>query len=329
MQYGYTLIELLLYVSILGSLLIAVSMYFALTADSRVKNQSIVEVDQQGALLMEQIAQTIRNADSITSPAVGATGDSLTLVVPTGSLSPTIISNDGSGGSGGGTSVLGYDQDGGTTDSLNGNHINATRFVASVSGTVTTLHARVGSVDASPSDKAQMAIYSGELSPSTFLESSVTTILTPNAWNTFTINPTTITAGTTYWLAYNTNTGSAAQNNLRYHVGTSGQSMFQTQTYNSWPSSWLGTYQDVEFSMYATVSTTGSVGAAQIKEGAAAAIPITNSKVLVSNLSFKNLSRPGTPGIVQISFTISRANPNGRNEYSYEKTFTTSVAVRN
>lgn len=66
----------------------------------------------------------------------------------------------------------------------------------------------------------------------------------------------------------------------------------------------------------------------QIKEGGNPAVALTNEKVAVSGLTFKNLSRPGTPGTVQISFTLSRVNPGGRNEYTYQKTFTVTVALR-
>jgi hypothetical protein len=66
----------------------------------------------------------------------------------------------------------------------------------------------------------------------------------------------------------------------------------------------------------------------QIKEGTGATVPLTNSKVTVSGLSFKNLTRSGTPGIVQVSFTISRVNTAGRNHYDYQKTFTSSAALR-
>lgn len=163
-QYGFTLIELLLYVSIVGSLLIAVSMFFATTVEARIKTQSIMEVDQQGTLVMDYMLQTIRNADSITTPAAAASGSSLTLVVTTGSLSPTIFDLSG-----------------------------------------TTL---------------------------------------------------------------------------------------------------------------------------QIKEGAAAAIPLTNDKVTVSNLTFTNLSRSGTPGVVRVSFTISRVNTAGRNAYDYQKTFSSTATLR-
>ena len=162
-QAGYTLIELLLYVAISGMLLTGVVGFFGLVTEARVKNQSISEVDEQGAAAMDYITQTIRNATSISSPVVGATGASLTLVVPTGALSPTIFS---------------------------------------LSGTVL-----------------------------------------------------------------------------------------------------------------------------QVKEGAAAAIPLTSNEVQVSSLTFHNLTRTGTGGIVQVSFVVTRTNPNNRTEFEYQKTFTGSAEV--
>lgn len=161
---GFTLIELLLYVSIVGILLLGITAFFAISAEARIKNQSISEVNQQGQFVMDILSQTIRNADSITLPAIGGSGNQLTAAVPTTSLNPTTVSLSG-----------------------------------------TTL---------------------------------------------------------------------------------------------------------------------------QIKEGSAAALPLTNTKVEVSNLVIQNLSRTSTPGIVQISLTISRTNPNNRPEYSFQKTFTTSVSVR-
>jgi type II secretory pathway pseudopilin PulG len=162
-QGGYTLIELLLYVTILGSLLTAVVLFFTLMTDANTKNQSMAEVNDQGIAVMDQITQTIRNATSITAPAAAGSGASLTLVVPTGSLSPTVYSLSG-----------------------------------------TTL---------------------------------------------------------------------------------------------------------------------------QIKEGAAAAVALTSNDVQVTNLTFANLTRSGTKGLVQVSFRMSRVNTSGRNEYDYQKTFTSSAEV--
>ncbi len=163
-HHGFTLIELLLYITIVGILLVSVSVFLGMALQSRIKNQSIIEVNQQGLAIMEYMTQTIRTSTSITSPALGATASNLTVVVPTGALSPTIFDLSG-----------------------------------------TTL---------------------------------------------------------------------------------------------------------------------------QVKEGAGAAVPLTNSNVQVTSLSFVNVSRSATAKALQISFTLSRTNNNGRNEYTYQKTFTSSVALR-
>jgi prepilin-type N-terminal cleavage/methylation domain-containing protein len=164
-QRGYTLIELLLYVAMIGILLSAVTAFFGMAADARIKSQSINEVNQQGTFAMDYMVQTIRNATSITAPATGTSStNGLTVVVPTGSLSPTVFSL--------------------------------------------------------------------------------------------------------------------------------------------------------------------SSGVLQVKEGAGALVPLTSNDVQVTSLTVTNLTRSGTSGILQIAFTIARVNTSGRNEYDYQKTFTTSVAVR-
>lgn len=163
-QAGYTLIELLLYIAMIGILLSAVVAFFGMTTDARVKNQSITEVNEQATYVMDYITQTVRNASSITSPAISASGSSLTLAVPTANLSPTVFS-----------------------------------------------------------------LVSGVL---------------------------------------------------------------------------------------------------QVKEGTAAAVPLTSSKVQVSAFTITNLGRSGTSGIVKISFTLNRLTSPSLNEYDYQRTFTTSVGIR-
>jgi len=160
---GYTLIELLLYMAIVGVLLTSVTTFFGMTADARFKNQTVAEVNDQGQAMMDYMTQTIRNATSITTPVAAASGASLTLVVPTGSLSPTVFS----------------------------------------------------------------------------LSSS----------------------------------------------------------------------------------------ALQVKEGAAAAISLTNNDVQVNSISFTNLTRSGTSGVVQISFVLARVNVNSHNEFDYQKTFTDTAEI--
>lgn len=71
-----------------------------------------------------------------------------------------------------------------------------------------------------------------------------------------------------------------------------------------------------------------SAGVLRIKEGTNLAIPLTNSKVIVSDLIFSNLSRSASPGIIRVSFTISAVNLSGRNEYSFSSSFVGSAALR-
>jgi len=95
-QAGYTLIELLLYIAMVGVLLAAVTAFFGMATDARVKNQSITEVNEQATYALDIITQVVRNGTGISGPAVGASSSQLTVVVPTASLSPTVF--DVSGG---------------------------------------------------------------------------------------------------------------------------------------------------------------------------------------------------------------------------------------
>lgn len=161
---GFTLIELLLYVSIIGVMVLSVAGFLSLLMQSRVKNQTISEVEQQGLQVMQMITQTVRNAEAITSPAPGASASSLTLEVITATNDPTIF--------------------------------------------------------------------------------------------------------------------------------------------------------DL------------SSGVIRIKEGVNSAVSLTNSRVVASDLTFRNISRASTPGTIRIQFTLTHVNPSGRNEYSYSKTFYDSATLR-
>ena len=71
-----------------------------------------------------------------------------------------------------------------------------------------------------------------------------------------------------------------------------------------------------------------SSGVIRITEGSSPAEELTNSQVTSSSLNFQNLSRPGTPGNIKISFTLTFTSPSTRNEYSYSKTFYGSASLR-
>ncbi len=161
---GFTLIELLLYLSISSILLLVTSLFLSTLLESRVKNQTIAEVEQQGIQVMQLITQSVRNAKVINSPTQG------------------------------------------------------------------------------------------------------------NVANVLSINTIFIGANPTIFESY--------------------------------------------------------LGGIRVKEGPSLITPLTNSRVTVSSLSFSNLSRAGTPGIIRIQFTLTANNPTGRNEYSFSKVFIGSASLR-
>jgi Tfp pilus assembly protein PilW len=71
-----------------------------------------------------------------------------------------------------------------------------------------------------------------------------------------------------------------------------------------------------------------SAGTIQVTLGAGSPIPLINSRVVASDFHIENRSRAGTPGTVRISFTLSRVNNSGRNEFSYTRTFVGSATTR-
>ena len=88
---GYTLIELLLYVGISAGVLLVSTFFLQAMLESRIKNQTIDEVEQQGLQVIQLITQTIRNAENITSPIIGSSSSSLTLDVSDVVDDPTIF----------------------------------------------------------------------------------------------------------------------------------------------------------------------------------------------------------------------------------------------
>lgn len=88
---GFTLIELLLYISIASTIVFTTASMLRFTLESRVKNQTIAEVQQQGSQVMQLITQTIRTAKAINSPTLGNSASSLSLEVEDEASNPTVF----------------------------------------------------------------------------------------------------------------------------------------------------------------------------------------------------------------------------------------------
>ena len=88
---GFTLVELLLYVGISSVILLVTSLFLSALLSSRVKNQTIAEVEQQGVQVMQMMTQTLRNADTINAPSIGVSAAELSINTYTGANNPTIF----------------------------------------------------------------------------------------------------------------------------------------------------------------------------------------------------------------------------------------------
>lgn len=88
---GFTLVELLLYVAISSSILLVTSLFLQTLLESRIKNQTIAEVEQQGLMVMQSITQALRNAESVNSPTQGGTASTLSINTYIGANNPTVF----------------------------------------------------------------------------------------------------------------------------------------------------------------------------------------------------------------------------------------------
>lgn len=90
---GFTLVELLLYSILVGTIILFISFFLQTTLVSRVKNQTEAEVEQEGLRAMQMITQIIRNSSAINSPAIGVSAASLSLNAP--ASNPTVFDLSG------------------------------------------------------------------------------------------------------------------------------------------------------------------------------------------------------------------------------------------
>jgi type II secretory pathway pseudopilin PulG len=86
---GFTLVELILYVSIASSILLLATMSAISLLDVRLKNKAIAEVEQQGTHALSTILRVIRNGEAVTFPTPGIASTTLTMNTYTVGEDPT------------------------------------------------------------------------------------------------------------------------------------------------------------------------------------------------------------------------------------------------
>ena len=161
------------------------------------------------------------------------------------SVNPTNIKCNGEdkvvggvGGGGGSPFTFGNTNIGGTNDTGDSNHLNASRFtMGSVDGTVTSMSVYITSpIDNSPNNLYQLAIYSDSSGvPGTLIAQSSSQTITANTWNTASISAS-LSANSPYWLVYNSNGSSDTFNNLALSSG--GSFAWKSQSFGAWPNSY-------------------------------------------------------------------------------------------
>lgn len=90
-QKGFTLVEMILYVSICSILLVTISVFLSFLLGARVRSQAMNEVNQQGFQIMSLMTQTIRNGRSIQVPGIGISSSTLSLTTGDPLLNPTVF----------------------------------------------------------------------------------------------------------------------------------------------------------------------------------------------------------------------------------------------
>lgn len=89
---GMTLIETMFYLSLFIVMFSILFTSLNIFYSNKIKNKTILEVEQQGFIASTIISQEIRNAQSINSPSVGGTSDALSLEHFDALKNPLIIS---------------------------------------------------------------------------------------------------------------------------------------------------------------------------------------------------------------------------------------------
>lgn len=87
--YGFTLVEVLLFVTILSTFVLVSTVAFIELNLGTQKTSAFYDVSTGASQAMARVQRTIRNAESVTTPERGATSTQLVLAMPNASASPT------------------------------------------------------------------------------------------------------------------------------------------------------------------------------------------------------------------------------------------------
>lgn len=148
---GFTLIELLLYSAITAIMLTSVVSFFFLFLNARNKNTAQTEVEQQGVFVMQYIGDSIYNASSVITPAIGASATELRATQYNAAVGDRRIYLDG-------TTLMGEDVLTSTTYPLTSDAVEITSLTFQNVASTTTRDAVTVTIDmrtANPSGRSE------------------------------------------------------------------------------------------------------------------------------------------------------------------------------
>jgi prepilin-type N-terminal cleavage/methylation domain-containing protein len=79
MKKGFTLVELLIYMALVSIFLLVLLDVFTTTLNSKLSSESTSAISYDSRYILSKLSYDVNNADSVISPALGATGTSLQL----------------------------------------------------------------------------------------------------------------------------------------------------------------------------------------------------------------------------------------------------------
>lgn len=213
------------------------------------------------------------------------------------------------------TGQVGYSPVGGTADIGTNSAITFMKGVATTSGTITVVNVYVAGVGAAPNNKGTAALYtdSGN-SPTSLLANSNEMVLTPNAWNTFTLtSPLAVTQGTTYWIGYKSNSTNLFDNAPVYDTAATQEGGYING--RSYTTAWVGNEGGLSGRAFAKYSMFANIASSQASDQFANSVfKLTNT----GQLTLQNVTDSTT------AFRIQQAA--GANVFTVDTT-TAKVAI--
>jgi len=80
-MHGYSIVEVIIYIGMLSVFMAVLTGIFVSTIDAKLESESISAIEQDGRFIIAKLAYDINRAQSIETPALGTTGNTLQITV--------------------------------------------------------------------------------------------------------------------------------------------------------------------------------------------------------------------------------------------------------